>query len=234
MQDDAKSEALNPFGDRLLPTTGRHGGDISSQRIDELDDACLNFVRKLRHDGVVPSAVDIGGGNGAQSRRIAQLGANVVLVDLTDQQYNVSSFNQSIGREAIRFYQTDIRDIDIMALSIFFDVIYSQRMMGCIQYDELSKLLQILYSCAPKSARCFVSVGGLDTEVGIDYPHLNLPVAKRWAPIAPKMAVKHQIFAPQCLYREEEFVDLVTASGFSLVRSWTSPFGNPKVIAEKS
>jgi uncharacterized UPF0146 family protein len=234
MQDDRNGQPLNAYGDRLLPTTGRHGGDISSQRIDELDGACLDFVRELREKGIVPTAIDIGGGNGAQSRRMAELGAAVVLVDLTDQHDNISSFNQSIGHEAIRFYQDDIRTIDIASFSSFFHLIYSQRMMGCIRYDELGELFRALYRWAMIGARCFVSAGGLDTEVGQDYPHRNFPVADRWSPIAPKMASKHQIFAPQCLYRDKEFADLIFASGFSVVRRWTSPFGNPKVIAEKT
>ena len=142
MPGDRKGETLNTSGDRLIPTTGIHGGDISSQRVDELDSLCLNFVLQLHRAGTVPIAVDLGGGCGAQSRRMAELGADVVLIDLTDQRSRVSSFNKSIGRDAIHFYKRDVTSIDFLSLSASFNVIYSQRMMGCIRYGDLDKLFR--------------------------------------------------------------------------------------------
>jgi hypothetical protein len=47
------------------------------------------------------------------------------------------------------------------------------------------------------------------------------------------MAAKHQIHAPECLYREKELVDIVAESGFFVLQSWKSLFGTPKIIADK-
>ncbi len=226
-------EAMNLYGDRLVPTTGLHGSNVSSQRIDELDTACLDFIGQQITAGRLLEAIDIGGGNGAQTRRMAQLGANVTFVDLTDQRDAIESFNTALGRTAIHFHQIDVRRVRLSAISPPLDVIYSQRMMGCIRYSELRRLLKSLYRHSNPGARCFISASGLDTEYGATYPHRDRPVARRFAPIASDLAEKHQMFAPECLYREHELVELVAASGFAIVASWRSPFGTPKVIAER-
>lgn len=227
------ADALNGYGDVLLPTTGFHGGNISSQRVDELDRACLEFIASRRSDGVNPIAIDIGGGNGAHARRMAELGAEVTFIDLTDQRQQVDEFNAALGRTAIRFVQADARTVELHTISPPFDVIYSQRMMGCIRYGELRSLLESLYAHSNSQARCFLSASGLDTEYGADYPHRDLPVAERWSVISPRMAQKHQMYAPECLYREDELADLIASCGFAIVRSWRSEFGTPKVIAER-
>ena len=225
--------ALNSHGDVLLPTTGFHGGNISSQRVDELDEACLEFVVSRASGEAPPVAIDIGGGNGAQAYRMARLGADVTFIDLTDQRAAIGEFNAALGRRAIRFVQGDVRAIDLRSIAQPFDVIYSQRMMGCIRYGELRSLLEGLYAYSNPGARCFLSASGLDTEYGADYPHRDRPIAARWSTLCPRMAEKHQMYAPECLYREEELADLTASCGFAIVRRWRSAFGTPKVIAQR-
>ena len=82
-------QPLNLYGDRLVATSGRHGGDIASQRIDELDRACLEFCLSL---GPGVAAADIGCGLGAQGFRLAALGAAVTLCDPLDISVHVGRF----------------------------------------------------------------------------------------------------------------------------------------------
>jgi|SRR5579872_3155056 len=226
-------QSINLYGDRLVPTTGRHGINVSSQRIDELDTACLDFVRECVEQGRAPNVIDIGGGNGAHARRMAELGANITLVDLSDQGQAIEAFNTALGRMAIRFRQADVRSVDLATLSPPVDLIYSQRMMGCIRYGELRRLLRSLSGHSHLGARCFISASGLDTEYGATYPHRDRPVSRRFAPIAPDLALKHQMYAPECLYREHELAELVAGAGFTVLKSWRSLFGTPKIIGER-
>jgi SAM-dependent methyltransferase len=220
---------INEYGDILLPTTGAHGGDVSSQRMDDLDLACLDFARQgASRDAERPLALDIGGGYGAQSKRMAQLGAEVTLVDLTDQAANVAGFNRDLAREAIRFFQADIRTLRWCR---HFDIVYSQRMISCIPFRDAQAVLTDLRRLSRRGAHFFISAGGLHTEIGMQYPHRELDVSERFSSISPAMAVKHQMTAPECLYSEAELAELLSSCGLSIVRSWTSPFGNPKVIA---
>jgi hypothetical protein len=227
------SAKLNIYGDRLLPTTGVHGGNISSQRVDTLDKSSLRFAEQLCDNRRSPLAIDIGGGNAAHSKRLARLGAEVILIDLTDQSANVTAFNREIGRNAILFFQGDIRAYKFTNLNKQVNLIYSQRMLSCIPYGDLKLLLRLLFDYTAEGARCFLSAGGLDTEVGTEYPHRHLPVNERWSTLSPEMAAKHQIYAPECLYREKELVDIVAESGFFVLQSWKSLFGTPKIIAER-
>ena len=77
-------------------------------------------------------------------------------------------------------------------------------MLGCIKYNEALGLLQSLFQITVPTGRCFLSTGGLNTEIGLDYPHRDLPVSQRWAPPGRAMGEKHEIFAPQCLYLESD------------------------------
>jgi acetyl-CoA acetyltransferase len=71
---------LNACGDVLIRTTGRHGGDISSQRMDDLDIAALAYALQLK--GTAPgAAIDLGCGQGMQGLRLAALGLDTLLID---------------------------------------------------------------------------------------------------------------------------------------------------------
>ena len=60
--DSKMTQPLNVYGDNLIDTTGRHGADISSQRIDDLDVAALLYaIRERDRPGV---AIDLGCGIG--------------------------------------------------------------------------------------------------------------------------------------------------------------------------
>jgi hypothetical protein len=105
-------------------------------------------------------------------------------------------------------------------------------MLGCIPYLDMLQLIQTLRARSTPKAPFFLSTGGLDTEYGQDYPDRNKPVEERFACFSSDMATKHAIFSPECLYRENELCELARKAGLHIVRSWTSPFGNPKVIAQ--
>jgi hypothetical protein len=222
-------DAINLYGDRLRPS-GPHGSNISEQRVDELDQACIDYVRLCIEAVGFCRVADIGGGSGAQGKRLATLGAEVLIVDLTDQQENISRFNKTLGRDAIHFVRCDVRKLTPGEWPTLCCV-YSQRMLGCIPYFDALQLLQTLKQKAAPRGRFFLSSGGLDTEYGRDYPDRYKPVKERFAYLSTDMAEKHGIFEPECLYREKELRELMEEAGLSVIRSWTSPFGNPKVIA---
>lgn len=227
-------EPLNLYGDTFIPTTGQHGGSIAEQRIDELDQACLDFVKSLTSEKKPCQAVDIGGGSGAQSKRMAMLESSVLLIDFTNQVQSIADFNRRLSRPAIRFLQRDVRDINDDEWPTPIHCVYSQRMLGCIPYLDTLQLLTLLKTRSSSDAQFFLSTAGLDTEYGADYPDRNKPVEMRFAHLSPNMAEKHGIYAPECLYRESDLRQVVEQAGLVPFRSWTSTFGNPKIIARMS
>ena len=228
-----EQKVLNDYGDFLIPTTGVHGGDISSQRTDDLDRACLDFLQLRRSASAKPPvALDLGGGLGSQSKRMAQAGADVYMIDLSDQSANIADFNSSIGRMGIRFFQADVRTVDPSMLPRL-DIVYSQRMLSCIRHLDARRLLGWICDACTPEARCFISAAGLYSEIGRSSGSHAGPIEQRWLMPSQEMAAKHQIHAPECPYSEQELTGLLESCAFEIVRRWTSPFGNPKVICTK-
>src|SRR5690349_17256430 len=76
--------SINQYGDRFLPTDGGYGVDVASQRRDELDDECLEYIGVRTKAGLETRAVDLGGGCGAHSMRMGEAGAEVTMIDIVD------------------------------------------------------------------------------------------------------------------------------------------------------
>ena len=96
---------FNIYGDCLIPTTGSHGTNISQQRIDELDKSCLSFIKDSLSKGMSLRAIDLGGGIGAHSKRMARLGAQVILIDLSTSNSFDESLQKGIGLSKNQFYE---------------------------------------------------------------------------------------------------------------------------------
>ena len=171
---------INVYGDRLSPTTGKHGSNISAQRLDKLDQACLAFVKERAAQGLPCQAIDIGAGSGDQSQRMAQLGATVFMIDLTDQSEAVAKFNTALGREALRFIQKDVREMTAAEWPEAIDCVYSQRMLGAVRYAEALGLLTTLVNKSSRGAQYFLSASGYNSEYQKGYPDRDKPVEERW------------------------------------------------------
>ncbi|MDX2028733.1 MAG: hypothetical protein SFW62_08870, partial [Alphaproteobacteria bacterium] len=110
--------------------------------------------------------------------------------------------------------------------------IYSQRMLDCIPYPDALNFLRMLKARMAPQAQAFLSAGGLETEYGNSYPDRDKPLEKRFTRLTPDMAQKHDIHAEVCLYHEKDLCQLAEKAGLKIIRSWTSAFGNPKLIAQ--
>ncbi len=221
----------NLYGDLLLPIGKGFGADIASQHEDELDQACLAYAQELKEKGSPFSALDIGGASGTQAKRLAACGARVWLIDLVDRLSEVEK--KALGSSAITFIPADVRDVFAKPWEgPPFSIVYAQRMLHYLPYDDALCLLKTIQTYSlPQQTHFFLSAAGLDTEFGQNYPARALPVSKRFAPLDDKIGQKHLMTAPLCLYTLDEFCGLLQASGLHLVKTWASPFGDPKVIA---
>jgi SAM-dependent methyltransferase len=218
---------LNLYGDRLVATSGRHGGDIASQRIDDLDRACLEFCLAGRPGA---SAVDIGCGLGAQGFRLAALGAAVTLCDPVDISARVGQFNALFPAAPVRFLQRDARDLSAADFDQPLDIVYSQRAIHYLRFDEARALLERLRGVCQPHARFFISASGIDTELGDDYAGAAPDVCERMAKLAPAMAAKHGVHEEICLYALDDLARLGDEAGLDVISVTASAFGNKKAI----
>ncbi len=218
---------LNLHGDRLVPTSGRHGGDIASQRLDALDRACLEFCLAL---GPGAAAVDIGCGLGAQGFRLAVLGAAVTMCDPVDIAARIEQFNALFPDNSVRFLTRDARDLTAADFEAPLDIVYSQRALHYLRFGEAVALLGMLRGlCAPQ-ARFFISCSGIDSELGDGYAGKDQDPADRMAPLAPDRAAKHGVHDDICLYSLDDLARLGEEAGLAVISVTASDFGNKKAV----
>jgi hypothetical protein len=222
-------EMLNLYGDRAISTTGTHGIDVASQRLDALDKEALDQVLR---SGERLNCVDLGCGFGCQGVRFALLGAISHLFDLMPESEWVKSV-RTLTDLPISHRQCDLRSIPQNTLPECIDLAFSQRFIHYLTYSEASKLIEVIYNHLSPGARFYISASGLDSELGEGYLAGKEEIKERFSPLSPAMQSKHNIIEPVCLYREAELADLFISHGYVARHVWKSPFGNIKAIFQK-
>jgi hypothetical protein len=225
------ADELNSYGDHLIATTGTHGADIASQRLDDLDIRALRDI--LERGGRPCTAVDIGCGFGWQGVRFAMLGADVHLFDLLDEPLLVRTLREEF-RLPLRYTSRDVTAIRAGDLPARIELGFSQRFVHYLRFGAATALMQRLASKMPAASKFYISASGIHSELGEEYPGRTLPVATRFVQISPRMQARHCILEPVCLYEEADLKALMTTAGFSVVDIWSSPFGNIKGVFSRT
>jgi hypothetical protein len=185
--------SLNKYGDELNPTTGQHGADIASQRIDDLDKQALQHLLGL----TIPQAVcvDLGCGFGWQGIRFAMLGGHAYLYDQLPEGDFVRLCRHSSALP-INYISCDLRTLRAPDFPAEVHLAFSQRFVHYLRYAEAHALVASLANRQPAGTLFFLSASGIDSELGLNYPRSKLP--DRFAPLIPAMQNKHGIFEPVC------------------------------------
>ncbi len=224
-------DKINIYGDEFVPTLQGYGNDVSSSRIDDLDRNCLDYAAKLvvkhKETGKIVRALDLGGGLGGQSKRLALLGADVTFVDLGNRRDAIDNFNKSHKGPPITFIQQNMRDYE----GCPFDIIYSQRAIQYLRFDEAKTMLSRLFSLSPE-AHVFISAVGLNADDGIDYPDRDKPIHKRFSLLRKDLAEKLQATEPMALYSKEDLSRLLEETGVRDISVWLSASGNVKATGK--
>lgn len=222
---------LNTYGDALVQTTGSHGADIASQRIDPLDHQALAAALDFHPRKAV--CIDLGCGLGLQGLRFAALGLECHLYDLLPEPPLLRAVRE-LGALDLRYRAGDLRSLPDHALPARIDLAFSQRFIHYLRYAEALDLMrQVAQRLAP-GARFFVSASGIDSELGHGYAHRGRPLADRYATLAPAPQDKHDIREEVCLYSEDDLQQLMRTAGLGCRSIGRSAFGNIKGVFEKS
>ena len=223
-------QALNLYGDHVPEDhDGRYGVSISSQRRDWLDEGACRVLSGLVLSGSTPRAMDLGCGDCAQALRMASLGAHVTGVDLAPAPPE-SACAASGGRFV---YIRQLVELLPEMGRESFDVVLMQRSIHYVRPRNAIRLMDVIYSILKRGGHLFVSASGLNSELGCEYPAQSLAWAERFHRLSPEMAQKHRIFAPVCLYDQNDLRRLIAGSGLSVEKLDISPFGNIKSCAVK-
>jgi hypothetical protein len=218
---------LNLYGDVLISTSGGHGSDISSQRLDDLDIQSLRYLLDCLPSGHF-TCYDIGCGLGFHGFRFSVLGATSILVDTLDLPNRIYHISRALALP-LSFHHMDLRLLSFPS-STSDIILYSQRTLHYVPYGDVCHFLVRSKGAMSSRSRFFLSFSGLDSELGIGYPAFSLPLNERFHHLCPSAQDTHQIHVPICLYSLSNMTDLAHDCGLQLVSSWTSPFGNVKAV----
>jgi SAM-dependent methyltransferase len=201
----------------------QYGVDIASIRLDDLDKRVLADVRERVDRSEMVSVLDVGCGQGGSALALAEAGAAVTGIDITD----YSSAFQTEGITKFRFLKADVREW-LRDTQTQFDIVVLQRVLHYLPYGEARTVLENLRLV---TATLYLSVTGTTTAIANHYGALALPLSVRWGGLDTVGQELFSITAPLCLYREEELLGLLRDCGWEVRWSRVSDFGNVKVVA---
>jgi len=222
------SSELNRDGDLLIPTTGAHGADIASQRIDDLDRRAMRHLLDL-DSASRPTCVDLGCGLGWQGLRLAMLGADSHLFDQIPEPYLVETIRRT-GSVHLIYKCADLSDLPVEDLPTNISIAFSQRFVHYLHYSAAQTLIERVATRMAPDGMFFLSASGIDSELGNKYQGKEIALSSRFAPLDVVMQEKHGIFAPVCLYSTADLVQLMTLCNFETMSIWRSTFGNIKGV----
>lgn len=224
--------AINELGDEVITTTGTHGVDVSSQRLNNLDKIGLRYALGLNLYEESHSAVDLGCGLGSQGVRFSLLGMDTTLIDIHDISDRVNLLSGLFSLGDLQFTQTDVRELQRDDLPDDISLLHSQRFIHYLTFEEARDLCTLLADRMAPSGRVFISASGLYSELGDDYPDRDVALEDRYSELSPTMAERHDIRDQVCLYSKADMERLLTDSGFRVREFLPSDFGNIKATAE--
>jgi hypothetical protein len=218
----------------ISPAVNWRGVDVSTGRIGQLDQLGLRYIKRHAGKGERVKVVDLGGGSGGHSLRMARAGAAVWMVDLADTAR--AAFDAAEGEELVAYFiHKDFANLKAADVPEGVNMLYSQRALHYLRYDEAQALLRKISGRMARKARVYVSVAGVDSLFAQDYPHADKPIEERFSPLAPAMREKYHLHLPIAVYDGAGLRQLLESSGFRGVKTRLSEAGgwNLEAIAWK-
>ena len=221
-------QPINFHGDMGIFLAQGCGSDIASQRADDLDLSCIEFLHTLRR----PMAIDIACGVGGQAARMARAGATVLAVDHYDFSREVQRYvTEHAVQSRVRFLQRDMRDLDSLRQQGIAHAVICQRAIHYLTFQEAAAAVQAMGRMLRENGLLFISASGLGSELGDGYSGSELALCDRHCELAAPMQAKHGIHGRVCLYSVAEMRELLQAAGMIVRDLYASPFGNVKAVA---
>ena len=202
-----------------------HGIDVALNRADDLDRLSLEHFSQKN----APRVLDLGCGAGGHSMRMSKTGTNVLAVDVHDFSEVFLQLQEQVGVQGQpKFIYGDIRNLPELIDGRTFTDTYMQRTLHYLRYTEALSLLEYLFNITDD--KLFISTMGIASEDGKGYSGNNLNIKDRFTALSVDNREKFSIKEPVCLYKKDEFVELLNNSGWRVEKCWQSAFGNIKAV----
>lgn len=164
--------------------------------------------------------------------KFARLGASVTVGDAEATRREAEGRILAAGaRDDITFAAFDLNNPPAEAPGEPYDIIVLRRGLCSMPYEQARVVVRQLLLKLKIGGKLYISILGLHSELGEDYPAGELPIDQRFAPLAPALAEKYGIRRPVCLYTERNLFMLLLEAGASVLRTLTTTYGNVKGVA---
>lgn len=198
---------------------------------DDLERLALEeCVKRQRVDHRVSVLVMPGEGS-ALLGKFARLGAHVVAAGWPDRQRDIEGRILASGlRDQVTFAPYTLPGLPEVPEAEPYDIIYLRHGLCHQPYGRARDVIRALMRKLRIGGRLYVSILGRHSELGVDYPGAEHPVGERFAALAPMMVERYGIRGEVCLYSERELFMLLLEAGTSVLRTFTTTYGNVRGI----
>lgn len=190
----------------------------------ELDQWVLVELAKRRRTGEAVAGMVIGAGAETQSLRMAEAGARVLLLTDTD-----SIAHTNVMSAPTRVFAEASTPLPLEP----FDIILCQRNLSSVRYAEALATLRRQMKRLKIGGKLFISLYGIHSELGDNYPDGGKLVAERLAAVAPGPAKRFGLSEPVCLYSERNLFSLLMEAGGAVLKTSTSALGHVRGVAAR-
>lgn len=212
---------------------GLYAGEIIK---DNLDLQSVAYIRELIEQGTKnPHAVDLGGGKGVQSIRMAENGARVTMIDRFSAAdiFRQAELEDQITEHQIRMIVKDWRDLSDDDEIGSIDLLYSQRALSYISYPDLLSVFSFLMPLTTAEFRLYASFNGIDSFYGVDNPNVDKKLEERHGMVNDLVREKLNAHEEMTLYSEKDVARFCDAIGMQIQHLKYTRFRNIQIIAHK-
>jgi len=209
----------------------KRGIDIAEKRLDILSKSFFSYLLKQNAGQKI---LDLGCGSGFVGVTASFLHHKVFLYDIDDQYFLTKKivFLQKNFNLKIFFEKQDLSNINYKILPNGVDVVYMGSFLHYLKYDDAIKLLTIIKKKMRVGGRVFVSVSGLNSELGVGYEN-ERDIKRRFSYLDSNNRDRFLIQKQVVLYEKKDLVKVFTDIGFKLIEIKETAFGNLKGVFEK-
>ena len=164
--------------------------------------------------------------------QFAGLGAQVVMADAPDCKQDIEGRILASGRrDEIRFAPYILPELPNCEEGEPYDIVILRRSLCRLPYAEAKEAIRGLMKKMRIGGKLYLSILGLHSALGEDYPHADEDIDQRFCELSPVLRKKYALEGPVCLYTERNLFMLLLESGASVLRTSTTTYGNVKAVA---
>lgn len=200
---------------------------------DELERLVLEEVHKRIRSGLSVSSLVLTVGDGELAVEMADLGCTVTVADAPQYEQTLKDSTAAVPVGTAPVF-APIDGLDALPDTLPggpFDIIVCRRGLCTVPYGDARQIVRKLLQKLKIGGKLYLSILGVHSELGDQYPGNEQPVEDRFCQLHPGMARKYGIDHPVCLYSERNLFMLLLEAGGSVLRTFTTTHGNVKGIA---